>query len=232
MHEKQISPSLICMDLCNLQQEVKSLEQLGCKMLHIDIIDGIFSPDMPLGINVVKELRNITGMIFDTHLMSVNNMPYVDMLLDCGIDRLCFHTEYEARPSIVLRKIKSAGVKAGIAISPETTIESVKYLLSLCDFVLLMRIDAGYAHLPGQTVYPQTEEKIELLNNLKTKYNLDFEIEVDGRVGFEATKELLAAGVDTFVSGSKGLFCSGHSREENWGILQKILKGEKQLCIK
>ena len=131
MHEKQISPALICMDICNLQQEVKSLEQLGCKMLHIDIIDGIFSPDMPLGINVVKELRNITGMIFDTHLMAVNNMPYVDMLLDCGIDRLCFHTEYEKRPSIVLRKIKSAGVKAGIAISPETTMESVKYLLPL-----------------------------------------------------------------------------------------------------
>lgn len=229
MIEKNISPSLICMDLCNLQQEVKSLEQLGCKMLHIDIIDGIFSPDMPLGINVVKELRSITGMIFDAHLMSVNNAPYVDMLLDCNVDRLCFHTEYENRPSILLRKIKAAGVKAGIAISPETTIPSVEYLLPMCDFVLLMRIDAGYAHLSGQTVYPQIEEKIELLHRYKEKYGLNFEIEVDGRVGFEETEKLMSVGVDTFVSGTKGVFYSENSRKDNWEKLQKVIRGEENV---
>lgn len=224
MRTKRISPSLICMDLCNLQSEIKKLEKIGCDMLHVDIIDGIFSPDMPLGINTVRQLRTISDITFDAHLMAVNNTPYIEMLLESGVDRLCFHTEYEQRPSILLRKIRANGVKAGIAISPETTVESIRYLLPLCDFVLLMRIDAGYAHLSCQIVYPQIEEKIELLQKYMKEYGISFEIEVDGRVGFEETEELLKLGVDTFVSGSKGLFFKGDSLENNWNKLQKIIK--------
>lgn len=224
MKNKRIVPSLICMDLCNMEQETKELERLGCDMLHIDIIDGIFSPDMPLGIGSIKRLRELSGMMFDVHLMAVNNAPYVEQLIACGVDRLCFHTEFESRPSILLRKIKAQGVKTGIAISPETKISSVEYLLPLCDFVLLMRIDAGYAHLPGQIVYPQIEEKItELLEYIK-KYNLSLEIEVDGRVGFEETEKLLGMGVDTFVSGTKGVFHPQHTRMENWDKLQRIIR--------
>ena len=225
--KKTISPSLICMDLCNLEREVKSLEALGCDMLHVDIIDGVYSSDMPLGIETVRRLRKLTNLTFDAHLMSVNNTPYVELLLESGVDRLCFHTEYEARPTILLRKIKSAGIKAGIAISPETTIDSIEYLLPLCDFVLLMRIDAGYAHLPGQIVYPQINEKIAILKKYMEKYNMSLEIEVDGRVGFDETEELLSEGVDTFVSGSKGLFDKQNTRETNWQKLKDILKGEE-----
>lgn len=226
MKQRTIAPSLICGDLCNLEQETRSLEALGCTMLHVDVIDGIFSPDMPLGIETVRRLRARTSMIFDTHLMSVNNAPYVDLLLECGIDRLCFHPECEARPSILLRKIRAAGVKAGIAISPETTIESLRYLLPLCDFVLLMRIDAGYAHLAGQSVYPQTEEKIRLLQAYMKEYGIDLEIELDGRMGFEETEYFSKLGVNTFVSGTKGVFHPEHTRQENWDRLQTILKGE------
>lgn len=226
MRTKRISPSLICMDLCNLQSEIKKLEKIGCDMLHVDIIDGIFSPDMPLGINTVRQLRTISDITFDAHLMAVNNTPYIEMLLESGVDRLCFHTEYEQRPSILLRKIRANGVKAGIAISPETTVESIRYLLPLCDFVVLMRIDAGYAHLPGQIVYPQIEEKIQLLQKYMKEYDISFEIEVDGRVGFEETKHLLEAGADTFVSGTKGLFFDGDAFENNWNKLQQIIKGE------
>ncbi|MBQ8310255.1 MAG: ribulose-phosphate 3-epimerase, partial [Clostridia bacterium] len=170
MTQKNIAPSLICMDLCNLEQEISFLEKIGCRMLHVDIIDGIFSPDMPLGIDMIRQIRKKTDMVLDSHLMSTNNAPYIDLLLNCGIDRLCFHPEFEARPSILLRKIRAAGVKAGLAISPETTVESVRYLLPLCDFVLLMRIDAGYAHLQGQIVYPQTEEKICILQRYIKEY--------------------------------------------------------------
>ena len=224
---KNIAPSLICMDLCDLKKEVSDLEQLGCKMLHVDFIDGIFSPDMPLGIETIKNLKKHTSMIFDTHLMSVNNEAYVDLLIGSGIDRLCFHTEFANRPAILLKKIKAAGIKAGIAISPETTIASIEYLLPLCDFVLLMRIDAGYAHLSGQSVYPQTEEKIALIKTMAKKYNVALEIEVDGRVGFEETKKLLRCGVDTFVSGTKGVFNPEASRKENWDKLQQILKNQE-----
>ena len=224
MAQKNIAPSLICMDLCNLEQEIREMESLGCGMIHVDIIDGIFSPDMPLGIETVRRLRKKTDMIFDVHLMAVNNAPYVDMLLACGVDRLCFHPEFEARPSILLRKIKAAGVKVGLAISPETTVESLKYLLPLCDFVLLMRIDAGYAHLAGQFVYPQTEEKIGLIQKYGEQYGFALELELDGRMGFEETAVFSKLGVSTFVSGTKGIFCPDGSRKENWDRLQKILK--------
>lgn len=228
MTAKNIAPSLICADLCNLEKETADLERIGCKMLHVDIIDGIFSPDMPLGVGTVKKLRQLTNMIFDTHLMAVNNEPYVNLLLECGVDRLCFHPEYEARPSILLRKIKATGVKAGLAVSPETKIEQIEYLLPLCDFVLLMRIDAGYAHLAGQNVYPQTEEKIEKIHEYEKKYGISIEIGVDGRVGFEETEALLKQGVDTFVSGTKGVFSPTASRKENFDRLTEILgaKGE------
>lgn len=224
--KKQISPSLICMDLCNLQSEVEFLESIGCEMLHVDVIDGIFSPDNPLGVETVRRLRKLTGLTFDAHLMSVNNGVYTDLLLNAGVDRLCFHPECEQRPSILLRKIRAKGVKAGLAISPETTIESIRYLLPLCDFVLLMRIDAGYAHLPGQIVYPQTDEKIRLLQQYAEEYGISLEISLDGRIGFEETEYFSKLGAHTFVSGSKGLFHPDFSRQENWERLQAIIKEE------
>ena len=224
--KKQISPSLICMDLCNLQSEVEFLEGIGCEMFHVDVIDGIFSPDMPLGVETVRRLRGLTRMTFDTHLMSVNNGVYVDLLLQAGVDRLCFHPECEQRPSILLRKIRAAGVKAGLAISPETTVESIRYLLPLCDFVLLMRIDAGYAHLAGQIVYPQTEEKIRLLRQYAEEYGIELEISLDGRMGFEETEYFAKLGAHTFVSGTKGVFHPDRSRKENWDRLQAIIKEE------
>ena len=226
MTPTHIAPSLICMDLCNLEQEIKSLEELGCEMLHVDVIDGLFSPDMPLGVETVRKLRERTNMVFDTHLMSVNNAPYVDMLLTCGIDRLCFHPECETRPSILLRKIRATGVKAGLAISPEITIESIRYLLDLCDFVLLMRIDAGYAHLPGQIVNTQTKEKIQQILDYGKQSGHTPEIGIDGRVGFEETAEFLRLGVNTFVSGTKGIFHPDHTRQENWDRLQTIIQEE------
>lgn len=225
MAQKQIVPSLICTDLCNLESEVQDLESLGCEMLHIDIIDGLFSPDMPVGIETVRQLRKKTNLLFDVHLMATNNTPYVEQLLTCGVNRVCFHPEYEPRPTILLRKIREMGVKAGLAISPETTVESLEYLLLLCDFVLLMRIDAGYAHLDGQVVYPQTEEKIVKLHRFSNKYHHPLNITVDGRVGFEETAKLLTYGVDMFVSGSSGLFCRSQTREQNYLKLQSILKG-------
>lgn len=228
MKEKTIAPSLICTDLCDLRAETAALERIGCTMLHIDIIDGIFSPDMPLGIGTVKSLRDFCSMVMDVHLMAVDNTPYVDMLLNVGIERLCFHPEYEARPSILLRRIRAAGVKTGLAVNPETKIEQIEYLLPLCDYILLMRIDAGYAHLAGQAVYPQTEEKIGKLHTYAKKYNISLEIEVDGRVGFAETEALARLGVNTFVSGTKGIFAPTGTREENFKKLQDILDAVKE----
>lgn len=214
-----ISPSLICTNLCDIKTEIKSLEALGVEMLHVDIIDGRFSPDMPLGIGTVKQLRSNTNMILDAHLMALDNEPYIDLLIDAGVDRICFHTETEKRPLIMLRKIKAAGVKAGIAISPETAVETIKHLLPVCDFVLIMRIDAGYAHLVGQGVYEFTNDKIKEIRNAFPS----LEIEVDGRVGFDNMPELLSLGANVFVSGTKGLFSPQGTREENYKRLKNII---------
>ena len=220
---KLISPSLICTDLCNLESEIREIEALGATLLHVDIIDGVYSPDMPLGIETVRQLRKRTKLEFDVHLMSTNNAPYVDLLLQSGIQRLAFQTDYEKRPNILLRKIRAAGVKAGIAIAPETALESIYPLLPLCDFVLIMRIDAGYAHLSGQNVYPHADRKIAQLKAYAQENCLSFEIEVDGRVDLESMRTLAQAGADVFVSGSRGLFDAKHSRAENWKLMTEVL---------
>ncbi len=211
------------MDLCNLEKEVKELEGLGGDMLHVDIIDGRFSPDMPIGVDTVKQLRQHTNMMFDAHLMSTDNLSYAKLLCEAGIDRLCFHTEFEPRPNIIIKEIKSHGIKAGIAINPETPISSLIHLIELCDFILVMRIDAGYAHLAGQGVYSFVDDKIKELDRIRKEKGLNFEIEVDGRVGFEDIKPLLEIGVDTFVSGTKGYFSPKQSKAENWKELQSKL---------
>ncbi|MBQ8683113.1 MAG: ribulose-phosphate 3-epimerase [Clostridia bacterium] len=216
------------MDLCNTGTEVRCLEALGCRMVHVDVIDGRFSPDMPLGINMIQQLRQKTRLIFDAHLMAADNAPYVELLLAAGVDRLCFHTEFEPRPNILLRKIRSAGCQPGIAISPETPLSQVEHLLPLCDFVLIMRIDAGYAHLPGQGVYPHVDEKIAALSAYCKSHGLDIEIEVDGRVGFEDLVPLAELGVRTFVSGSRGLFSPQGTREQNWKKLTAITEAWRE----
>lgn len=221
--KNRISPSLICMDLCNLENEVKSLENLGCDMLHVDVIDGKFSPDMPIGVETVKQLRKHTNMTFDTHLMATDNISIAKLLFKAGIDRLCFHTEYEPRPNILLKEIKAHGIKAGIAISPETPISSLIHLIELCDFVLVMRIDPGYAHLAGQGVYSFIDDKIKELDKIRKEKGLEFEIEVDGRVGFDDIAPLAEIGVNTFVSGTKGYFSPDNTKEENWKKLLERL---------
>lgn len=223
MTKKIISPSLICTNLCNIQSDVKRLENLGAKFLHVDIIDGIYAPDMPLGINTIKQLRKCTDLVLDAHLMSVNNQPYVDLLIQAGVDRLCFQTEFEKRPNVLLKKIRLAGIKAGIAIAPETPICMILPLLTLCDFVLLMRIDAGYAHLSGQSTYDYVDDKIKQLKNYIDEQSLQVEIEVDGRVGIQDMKKLSILGANIFVSGSQGLFAQQNSWEQNWKLLEATL---------
>jgi len=219
-----IAPSLICTDLCNIQAQVQQLEAMGCSTLHIDIIDGRFSPDMPLGIDIVRQLRTRTGMTFDVHLMAKDNLPYIELLLAAGADRLCFHPEYEARPAILLRKIRAAGCMAGLAVSPEVPAVQIEPLLCLCDFLLIMRIDAGYAHLPGQQVYSHINDKIRVLQDAIRRQNHTIDLEADGRVGFADIVPLAKLGVTTFVSGTAGVFHPENTREENWKRLQKIIK--------
>ena len=131
-----LSPSLICLDMCNLEREVKTLEKAGIKMLHVDILDGHFSPSMPLGLDTVRQLRAKTDMFFDCHVMVTEQDYFVDELLDIGVDQIVFHGETQPHIDGMLNRIHAKGVKAGVALKPATPLSELEYVLDKCDTVL------------------------------------------------------------------------------------------------
>ena len=212
----EFAPSLICMDLCNLENEVHFFDSLGCKVLHVDLIDGYFSPSMPIGLDTLRQLKKKTDMVFDAHLMAQSNAFFVRELIDIGCERICFHLESEQRPEAILQMIKSAGCKAGLALSPGTPVDSLKYLIHELDHVLLMQIPPGYAHLPGQCAMSFMPRKIKDLLTMMQETGRYVSITVDGRVNYENIGMLLNLGVNTFVCGTGCLFRKGESIEKNW----------------
>lgn len=218
-----IAPSLICADLCNLARDIDRMESIGCQMLHIDIIDGYFSPSMPIGIDTIRQLRQITTMQFDAHIMAKDNTFFVNELLSIGVDRLCFQIECEPTPGALLQKIHNGHSKAGIALAPTTSLSHLEYVIEECDFVLLMQIDPGYAFLPGIQKRTYMNRKLLQLNELIAKRNPAATIEVDGRVSIEDMPALKDLGVSTFVSGTSGFFRKGHAWEDNWATMVTAL---------
>jgi len=220
----EISPSLICADLCNLERDVKRIEALGCSRLHIDVLDGHFSPSMPIGLGTVRQLRAKTSLAFDAHVMATANEFFVNELIDIGVERLCFQIEHEPTPGPLLQKIRNYGVKPGIALSPTTPVSMLEYIIEDCDFVLLMQIDPGYASLPGTQKKNYMHRKITDLNEMIQKYNPKAIIGVDGRVSIDEMPELLRCGVRMFVSGTSGFFNKNASWEENWSRMTEVLR--------
>ena len=138
-----ISPSLICLDMCNLESQIRILEQSGIQVLHVDILDGHFSPSMPLGLDTVRQLRQKTDMFFDCHVMVENQDFFVDELLDIGVQQIVFHAETQPHIDGMINRIHAKGVKAGIALKPSTPLSTVEYVLDKCDSVL----SVSYTHL-------------------------------------------------------------------------------------
>ena len=124
-----ISPSLICLDLCNLESQVKLLEAAGLSMLHVDILDGHFSPSMPLGLETVRQLRAKTGLAFDCHVMTMAQDYFVDELLDIGVQQIVFHAETQPHIDGMLNRIHAKGVRAGVALRPATPLVQLEYVL-------------------------------------------------------------------------------------------------------
>lgn len=197
-----MSPSLICLDLCNLEPQVRILEENGVSMLHVDIIDGHFSPSMPLGLDTVRQLRKKTNLLFDCHLMATEQDYFVDELLDIGVEQIVFHGETQPHIDGMLNRIHSKGVKAGVALKPSTPLSEVEYVLEKCDTVLLMLINPGYAFVKGEKQVTYGKRKIEDLRQMIDRRGLPAKIEVDGRISSDNIKEYGAGAVDIFVTGS------------------------------
>ena len=177
-----ISPSLICLDMCNLESQIRILEQSGINVLHVDILDGHFSPSMPLGLDTVRQLRQKTDMFFDCHVMVENQDFFVDELLDIGVQQIVFHAETQPHIDGMINRIHAKGVKAGIALKPSTPLSTVEYVLDKCDSVLLMLINPGYAFLKGEKQVAYADRKIRQLRQMINERGLDTKIELDGRI--------------------------------------------------
>lgn len=223
-----ISPSIMCADLCNLEDSVRKIENEGINTLHIDVLDGYFSPSMPLGLGTIRALRKITDMDFDVHIMSNNNEFFIKEMIDIGVQQITFHYESSTHIDRHLKLIKKNGIKAGIALNPATSLNDLDYILPMCDTVMLMLMNPGFAADKNEKQVAYAEEKISDLYKMIKKKGLETDIEVDGRVSLEVIPKLVKAGANILVAGSTSLFRSERSIAENKKIMEEgIAEGLK-----
>ena len=203
-----IQPSVICCDLCNLENEIRRWEKAGVKSLHVDVLDGAFAPSLPVGIDTFLQLSERTDLPFDVHIMSLNNPWFIEQCLRMRPARICFQAEEEKEPLERLRQIRDAGIPAGIALSPSTPLESVKELIDQADHLLLMRIKPGYAGFADESVTVDMETRIASARAMLDSGRPGRDIIIDGRVTLKDIKELRKRGATCFVGGSRSLFSS------------------------
>ena len=195
----KISPSVLAADLSNLSGDVIDIESAGADMVHLDVMDGIFVPNITFGMPVIKALRDKSNLIFDVHLMIDKPERYAMRFIDAGADILTFHLEACEKPAELLEEIREQGVMAGISIKPATPVEDIYPLLDQCDMVLVMTVEPGYG---GQKLIPETIEKVRKLKAEVEKRGIDLEIAVDGGVNESNASELINAGAGILVAGS------------------------------
>lgn len=221
-----ISPSVMCSDLCNLEKSIREIEKEGIDTLHIDLIDGYFSPSMPLGIDTVKSLRKITDMNFDVHIMSNNNEFFIQEMIKIGVQQISFHYESSTHIDRYINLIKKNGIKAGLALNPSTPLSVLEYCLTQCDTVMLMLINPGFATDKNEKQVIYAEKKVADLYQLIRDKGLNTRIEVDGRVSLDTIPGLVKCGADMLVAGSTSLFIPNQSIAENKILMEKsILEG-------
>ncbi len=200
---KKISPSLLSADFSNLEKDIRMLEKGGADMLHIDVMDGHFVPNITIGPVVVEAIKEVAAIPLDVHLMISDPDYYTQAFIDAGADYLTVHAEATPHVHRVVQKIKSAGIKAGVSLNPHTPISVLENILDDIDLVLIMSVNPGFG---GQSFIPHSLNKIKKLKEmLEEKGASHIEIEVDGGIKLDNIKNISDAGCDIFVSGS-GIF--------------------------
>jgi len=199
MKKIQISPSILSADFSQLAAEIKRLEEGGADMIHVDVMDGHFVPNLTIGPPVIKALRKHCKLMFDVHLMISPVHKYIKEYSDSGADIITFHPEATENMKDTISLIKNLNKKVGVSLNPDTEIDKISNYLDGIDLVLVMSVFPGFG---GQKFIPEVLNKIKKLKELKNKNNYNFDIEVDGGVNFSNSKDILKAGANILVSGT------------------------------
>ncbi|MFH0948665.1 MAG: ribulose-phosphate 3-epimerase [Elusimicrobiota bacterium] len=219
----EIAPSILSADFSNLADDMKKCEKAGTKILHIDVMDGHFVPNITIGPAVVESIRKSTEMSLDTHLMIAEPEKYIEQFAKAGSDWITFHIEVAKNPFAVIKKIKSLKLKAGLSLNPATPISSVEKYLKELDLILVMSVVPGFG---GQGFIPSALKKIselkELIKNNPAKCGI--KISVDGGINFDTISDTVKAGADIVVAGNS-VFRSGLGIERSIEKLKMLAKG-------
>ena len=199
MKKIQISPSILAGDFSKLGSEIKKLEDGGADMIHVDVMDGHFVPNLTIGPPVIKSLRKYTNLPFDVHLMISPVHKYIQNFSEAGADIITIHPEATKNIKDSVDLIKSLGKKVGLSLNPDTQIETIEKHLKDINLVLVMTVYPGFG---GQKFISKILDKIKSLKKIKDEKNLNFEIEVDGGINFENNKLVIDAGANILVSGT------------------------------
>jgi ribulose-phosphate 3-epimerase len=199
MKKIQISPSILSADFSQLGNEIKRLEEGGADLIHVDVMDGHFVPNLTIGPPVIKALKKNCSIKFDVHLMISPVHKYIDAYADAGADIITIHPEATDDLSSSIKKIKDLGKKVGVSLNPETKVSVIKDHLNQIDLVLIMSVNPGFG---GQKFMPEVLDKIKELKNIQREQNIDFDIEIDGGINFENSKIAIEAGANILVSGT------------------------------
>jgi ribulose-phosphate 3-epimerase len=199
MKKIKISPSILSADFSQLGNEIKKLEKGGADMIHVDVMDGHFVPNLTIGPPVIKSLKKNCSLKFDVHLMISPVHDYIDAYADAGADIITIHPEATNNLRASILKIKKLNKKVGVSLNPKTKIDLIINLLDKIDLVLIMSVNPGFG---GQKFMPEVLKKITKLKKIRTEKNLDFDIEIDGGINFENYKLAIKAGANILVSGT------------------------------
>ena len=199
MKKIQISPSILSADFSQLGNEIKRLEDGGADMIHVDVMDGHFVPNLTIGPPVIKALKKQSSILFDVHLMISPVHKYIEAYSEAGADIITIHPEATDNLRESISKIKELNKKVGVSLNPETKVDTITNFLEKIDLVLIMSVNPGFG---GQKFMPEVLDKIKMLKKIQNEKGLDFDIEIDGGINFENSKKAIEAGANILVSGT------------------------------